>query len=96
MEVGHKTLKGETFRNLQGFFKEQVQAYHGDYGVACIQHALTGELARLGLCAHVHAHSWNDQSCSEISQCVHFGDNGPLLSGTPSCSVVGPDWRSGI
>ena len=45
VDVGHRTLRGEISRNFQGFFKEQVQAYHGDYGVACIQHALTGELA---------------------------------------------------
>lgn len=40
--VGVKTLKGETTRNILGFIKGQVQCYHGDYGVACVEQSLSG------------------------------------------------------
>lgn len=46
MEVGCRALKGETTRKLQGFLKDQVQAYHGDYGVACVQQSLTSKWVR--------------------------------------------------
>ena len=42
-DIGYKVLKGEDSKYLLGFFKKQIQAYHGDYGVACVQHSLTGK-----------------------------------------------------
>lgn len=41
LDIGYKILKGEDSKYLLGFFKKQIQAYHGDYGVACVQHSLT-------------------------------------------------------
>ncbi len=43
-DVGHRTLKGESPRNILGFIRERVQCYHGDYGVACVQQSLNGSL----------------------------------------------------
>ena len=42
-EVGHKILRGENPRSILHFVREKIQAYHGEYGVACVQQSLSGE-----------------------------------------------------
>lgn len=47
MEVGGKTLKDTNAKNLLVFLKEAMQTFHGDYGLACVQHALNGNARRI-------------------------------------------------
>lgn len=65
VEVGCRVLKGETSRKLQGFLRDQVHAYYGDYGVACVQHSLNGEWARM---TTLYDHPVYMQSSITISQ----------------------------
>ncbi len=85
-EVGHKTLEGVSAKSLLRFFKDRVKAYHGDYGVACIQHSLTGEpLWHLN-----HFQTYFPFTCSQIPQPLHAGHHCPVCTCTPSCCVVSP------
>ena len=44
LEVGHRTLQEENGRSVLAFIREAVQTLHGDYGLACVQHSLKGQI----------------------------------------------------
>lgn len=72
-EVGHKTLEGVSAKSLLRFFKDRVKAYHGDYGVACIQHSLTvkyhnlSTLVTIVRCARAHHRAVWSALCGTVS-----------------------------